>query len=246
MNNILKVVKYADREDKLILLLSLATAARRVEIFRIQVATDFIAEDNIVVLTTEKTNGRGQRRDKVKIPENLSDPEVYRRKRKISKPASITFALNEANGMTGLRNWRIAQGVKSCLQYTRFDTGLRLSFIKQRVPLTDVQSLLRHTRASTTDKYIHNIGENLDVTYHASSIIASFLDLKKLHKKRAALRLFFIAIFSSMPYIIKNRWFGVDPGGHMAYKENGRWRAAVKFDGTRKTKFFDRRKDAEV
>jgi len=44
----------------------------------------------------------------------------------------------------------------------------------------------------------------------------------------------------------KNRWLGVDLGGQMAYKENGRWRAAVKFDGARKTKFFDKRKDAEL
>jgi integrase len=32
----------------------------------------------------------------------------------------------------------------------------------------------------------------------------------------------------------------------MAYKENRRWRAAVKHNGVRKTKFFDKRKDAEV
>ena len=32
----------------------------------------------------------------------------------------------------------------------------------------------------------------------------------------------------------------------MAYKENGRWRAAVKFDGIRKTKFFDKKREAEV
>jgi len=35
-------------------------------------------------------------------------------------------------------------------------------------------------------------------------------------------------------------------GGCMAYKENRRWRAAVKHNGVRKTKFFDKRKDAEV
>lgn len=32
----------------------------------------------------------------------------------------------------------------------------------------------------------------------------------------------------------------------MAYKENRRWRAAVKYNGARKTKFFDKRKDAEI
>lgn len=32
----------------------------------------------------------------------------------------------------------------------------------------------------------------------------------------------------------------------MAYKENGRWRAAVKCGGSRKTRFFDKKRDAEL
>ena len=180
MSNILNVVKYADREDKLILLLSLATAARRVEIFRIQVATDFIAEDNIVVLTTEKTNGRGQRRDKVKIPENLS-AEIQRYIVEKERSANLFNYVCPERGEWNdrLKELCIAQGVKPfTIHAIRHRVATEL--IKQKVPLTDVQSLLRHTRASTTDKYIHNIGENLDVTYHASSIIASFLDFEKV------------------------------------------------------------------
>jgi len=180
LNNILKVVEAADREEKLILLLSLATAARRVEIFRLQVETDFIAEDNIVVLTTEKTNGRGQRRDKVKIPDALST-EIQKYVEEKERTASLFDYVCPERGEWNdrLNELCIAQGVKPfTIHAIRHRVATEL--IKKKVPLTDVQSILRHTRASTTDKYIHNIGENLDVTYHASSIIASFLNFEKV------------------------------------------------------------------
>lgn len=180
LGDILKVIEAAQGEEKLALLLCLATAARRVEIFRVHVDTDFLAEDNIMVLTTEKTNGKGQRRDKMKIPEDLCK-EIQRHivQNEIKGKLFNYSRADRGEWDDWLKNICTSQAVKPfSIHGIRHRVATEL--IKKKVSLTDVQSLLRHTRASTTDKYIHSIGEHLDVTYHASSMISTILNSQKV------------------------------------------------------------------
>ena len=175
MRDILKVIEASSGEERFILLLSLATAARRVELFRIEVGTDLIFEDNIVVLTTEKTNGRGQRRDRIKIPAELST--ALREQVEQNGITGLLFQYSHAtrgNWDDWLKAFCLSQDVKPfSIHGIRHRVATEL--IKQKVALTDVQALLRHTRATTTDAYLHSIGEHLDVTHHLDSVISSFL-----------------------------------------------------------------------
>jgi len=180
LGDVLKVIEAAEGEEKLALLLCLATAARRVEIFRIHVDTDFLAEDNIVVLTTEKTNGKGQRRDKMKIPEDLcKEIQKHVIQNEIKGNLFNYSRTDRGDWDDWLKNICTNQAVKPfSIHGIRHRVATEL--IKKKVSLTDVQSLLRHTRASTTDKYIHSIGEHLDVTYHASSMISTIINSQKV------------------------------------------------------------------
>jgi len=175
MRDILKVIEASSGEERFILLLSLATAARRVELFRIQVGTDLIFEDNIVVLTTEKTNGKGQRRDRMKIPAELSTAlREYIEANKITGSLFKYSCPERGNWDDWFKAFCLSQDIKP---FTIHGIRHRIAtdLIKQRVALTDVQALLRHTRATTTDGYIHAIGEHLDVTNHLNAVVSSFL-----------------------------------------------------------------------
>lgn len=169
--DVLKVTLSATGEERLILMLCLVTAARRVEMFRIKVETDFIPDDCILVLTTEKTNGNGERRDKIKIPDELSQ-QIQRH----IENNSITEALfdyvspDRKNWDKWLKDFCIQNEVKPfTIHGIRHRVATEL--IKKKIELTDIQALLRHTRASTTDKYIHNIGESLDITIYTKSVL---------------------------------------------------------------------------
>jgi len=180
LGHILKIVEAAEEEERLILLLCLATAARRVEIFRLNVDTDFLAEDNIVVLTTEKTNGKGQRRDNIKIPEELcKEIQKYIVQNKIKENLFNYSRPERGDWDDWLKDFCISQSIKP-FSIHGIRHRLATELIKKKVTLTDVQSLLRHTRASTTDDYIHSIGEHLDVTNHTSSMIEKILNCKKV------------------------------------------------------------------
>lgn len=177
IQDVLNVTLSATGEERLILMLCLVTAARRVEMFRIKVKTDFIPDDCILVLTTEKTNGNGERRDKIKIPDELSQ-QIQRH----IENNSITDTLfnyvspDRGNWDNWLKDFCTQNEVRPfTIHGIRHRVATEL--IKKKIELTDVQALLRHTRASTTDKYIHNIGESLDITIYTKSI----LDLLKIN-----------------------------------------------------------------
>ncbi len=179
LEDVLKVTNAANGQERLILTLCLVTAARRVELFRIKANTDFFSHDDTIVLTTEKTNGNGERRDRVKIPNELSlQIHEYITRNEITE--NVFNFTNSERGCwdTWLQNFCCQCGVKPFSVH-----GIRhrvaTELIKRKVELTVIQALLRHTRPSTTDKYIHSIGENLDVRIYTNEII-SLLKLDKV------------------------------------------------------------------
>lgn len=169
--DVVKIALAATGEERLILMLCLMTAARRVEVFRINVITDFIPSDSILVLTTEKTNGHGERRDKIKIPDELALPiQRHIENNGLTENLFDYVSPDRGNWDKWLKDFCIQNGVKPFSIH-----GIRhrvaTEMIKNKATLTDVQAMLRHTRATTTDKYIHSTGEALDVTIYIKSVL---------------------------------------------------------------------------
>ena len=153
-----KAYEQAEPEDKTLLLAFLHTAARRGELFRLR-WSDVDLEAGTISLGTRKRQGGGMEYDKIPMTGILV--AALREHRRTALRGVYVFTTRRGRAYSSRQDW--TDGLCTRAGVTPFTIHairhLSASMLaKSGVPLATVQAILRHKSATTTARYLHDLG----------------------------------------------------------------------------------------